>query len=162
MACGLPIVSHREPLFSMRNGPTSQVYSGTDLVAENALLDVPSAICCFYMTYNDAVHRPAVCPKSLSVAFPSPYWDLMVGHFVPLRHLECNRTATVFDSAPVSVSVNKSSTMLPLEALLTLTGSEGTVSRQWRRPEHKSDAQTICGNLTDNGRPEKWAVRLQM
>jgi Bardet-Biedl syndrome 1 protein len=41
-----------------------KVYSGTDLVAENALLDVPSAICCFYMTYNDAVHRPAVAVSS--------------------------------------------------------------------------------------------------
>uniref|UniRef100_A0A7S1IQI7 Bardet-Biedl syndrome 1 N-terminal domain-containing protein n=1 Tax=Eutreptiella gymnastica TaxID=73025 RepID=A0A7S1IQI7_9EUGL len=43
---------------------TLKVFSGTELVAENPLLDVPSAICCFYMSYNDAVHRPAVAISS--------------------------------------------------------------------------------------------------
>jgi len=43
---------------------TLKVFSGTELVAENPLLDVPSALCCFYMTYNDAVHRPAIAVSS--------------------------------------------------------------------------------------------------
>eukprot|EP01059_Diplonema_ambulator_P035719 TRINITY_DN8532_c0_g1_i5.p1 TRINITY_DN8532_c0_g1~~TRINITY_DN8532_c0_g1_i5.p1 ORF type:complete len:594 (+),score=182.29 TRINITY_DN8532_c0_g1_i5:184-1965(+) len=41
-----------------------KVYSGTDLVLENPLLDTPCALCSFYTDYSDPIHRPAIAVAS--------------------------------------------------------------------------------------------------
>eukprot|EP01062_Namystynia_karyoxenos_P062724 TRINITY_DN55601_c0_g1_i1.p1 TRINITY_DN55601_c0_g1~~TRINITY_DN55601_c0_g1_i1.p1 ORF type:complete len:654 (+),score=207.43 TRINITY_DN55601_c0_g1_i1:92-1963(+) len=88
-----------------------KVFSGTDLVLENPLLDLPCALVAFYMDYNDAVHRPAIAVASGPSIFiyknMRPYYKFSLP-FVEINPIESDvwsniRQGRVTTSAAIEV-----------------------------------------------------------
>eukprot|EP01063_Lacrimia_lanifica_P006766 TRINITY_DN14263_c0_g1_i1.p1 TRINITY_DN14263_c0_g1~~TRINITY_DN14263_c0_g1_i1.p1 ORF type:complete len:631 (+),score=260.23 TRINITY_DN14263_c0_g1_i1:62-1894(+) len=61
-----------------------KIFSGTDMLMENALLDTPCAICSFYTDYTDPTHKPAIAVASGSAVFTYKNFKPYYKFFLPI------------------------------------------------------------------------------